>query len=1039
MFQSHRQKSDFLSIIVLSRRDQCRAQTTVPQLDYYGPVTSRWCDARGFMNKCPSFTLASTLIAAALALTALADESTPPTAPSRLVSNMDFDWRFQQQDTPGAELPGFDDSRWRVLDVPHDWSVENPYSKENTPENSWLPGGTGWYRRMFDAPDDWTQRVVLVRFDGVYMNSKVWLNGQPVGGRPYGFSSFECDLTTHLKPGRNLLAVRADNTPVPTARFYHGSGIYGHVNLLVLPKLHILPNGGVFVRTATANDREARLTVATELNKPVVDAHVYHRLLDADEKPVAEVTGFVSNQTLLVTQPQLWSPDSPYLYTLETTLIQQGAVADRVLTPVGIRVSRFEAGTGFWLNDHNLKLKGVCEHTELMPVGLAVPDHLIEWRLRTLKDMGCNAIRTAHNPMPSVFYDLCDRLGLLVMDEIFDGWSRKGANDYGARFFQDWWKRDVMDWIRRDRNHPCVIIWSIGNETGRKDSHNITGWIHQFDDHTRPTTGGMVTDGVDLAGFNGPGGMPGVLEQFHAKHPDMPIVITEEPHTSQTRGYYRVRTWWRDAGAPSYDFPPYATNEVFTGGHPRYASSYDNAGVRMTARTSWRRTSSWPWLSGEFRWTGFECFGESQFMGTEFPKRTYNSGILDLAGFPKDHYYFYQSQWTGRPMVHLLPHWTHPDIARGTVIPVVAYSNCDEVELFLNGLSLGRQRPRKLLDFVWNVPYHPGELHATGYRAGKAVAEYRHITAGNPARLHLETTNASLHPDRRDISLITVAATDDAGNFIPWAHDDVAFHVTGPVRTLGFENGDPMDGTNPYETHHRLFSGLTRGYFQSTSNDAPVEVAAAAILGNRQFQTGTTVALAANRIALRGVTAPATFTFYYTLDGSQPTPNSPRYDKPFTLDHPANIRALVLRNGVEILELTTQFRQGRPKAVPEDNHFESGAVRKPLDKQLVGRWYEGSRVFLFKADGSVMRLDGSVETLVAHWWYDFPDDIFEAGKDAGQGELKWSHSGDVSRLKLTDQAARELIISTGRQQRKLIKEFRSTAVSPITVIRTTLR
>jgi beta-galactosidase len=912
---------------------------------------------------------------------------------------------------PGAEQPNFNDSAWRVLDVPHDWSTDNPYSRKNTPQNSWLPGGIGWYRKSCDMPANWTGRTVLVRFDSIYMNSTVWLNGQRVGGRPYGFMTFDCDLTPYLRPGRNVLAVRADNTPEPTLRYYHGSGINGHVNFLVLPKLHVRRDGGVFVRTKTATAQEARLAIDTELSEAATDTTISHRLLDDAGKTVAET----SNQTLVVANPKLWSPESPYLYMLETSLLRQGQIVDRVLTPVGIRTIRFDGMTGFWLNGKNMKLNGVCEHIEIMPFGLGVPDSMHEWRLRILKAMGCNAIRAGHEVFPPAFFDLCDRLGILVMDEFCDGWRRKGANDYGGRFFKDWWKRDVRDWIRRDRNHPCVILWSIGNETGTKDDNNMTGWIHQFDDQTRPTTGGEVYFGVDVAGFNGWGGKPGVLEKFHADHPNIPVILSEEPHTLQTRGFYRVVTWWRDKKQPVMEFPPYGTTEIFTGDNPMYKSSYDNAGVRMCARTSFVRTKAMPWISGEFRWTGFESFGESQFMGVDFPKRTYNCGIIDLAGFPKDHYYLNQSQWTTAPMVHLLPHWTHPHLKPGTVIPVVAYSNCEEVELFLNDRSLGRQRPRKLLDFVWNVPYTPGTLKAIGYRNGKPAAEFQAVTTGDPVRLNVETSNNHLKPDRIDMSLLTLSALDAAGNAVPTANDEVVFRTTGPVNVRGFENGDPMDGTAIHDMRRKLFAGLARGYFQATAEDGPVEVTAAAILGTRQFVKQTTVAVDIQRVALRGSLAPAKFAIHYTLDGSQPTTASPLYAQPFTLDHPATVKALVVRDGKEWMTLETQFAKYGYEA-PVTKRPEN-----PCDKEVVGRWKEGKQIFQFAEDGSFSRIDGAKRTSVGRWWYDFPDDHFEAGKDAGTGELRWYKGDVVSQLKLTDQSARKIIITTGSKQRTLIK------------------
>ncbi len=948
-------------------------------------------------------------------------------APSpRAIVNLDFDWRFLAQDTAGGEAAAFDDAAWRRVDVPHDWSIEGEYSSQNTPQNGWLPAGTGWYRRVIDVPAEWLDGVVGVRFEGVYMNSQVWLNGAPVGGRPYGFMTFSCDLTGKLQPGRNVLAVRVDNTPAPTARFYHGSGIYGHVDLLVLPRAHIVPDGGVFARTITADAQRAELAVSTEVRNTAATelrATIAHRLLDergvaAVEWPAKALTiaaGQVatSEVTGAVNRPRLWSPESPTLYTLETTLRDGDRVLDVARTTIGLRTIRWEGATGFWLNGRNVKLHGVCEHLEMMPAGAGVPDALIERRLRQLQAMGVNAIRTAHNPFTPAFYDLCDRLGLLVMDEIFDGWHRKDANDYGGRFFDEWWKRDTVGWIRRDRNHPSIVIYSIGNETGRVDINNVTGLIHEHDT-TRPTTGGMITEGVDVLGYNGPGEITATLTKMHAERPDRAIVLTEVPHTLQTRGFYRALSWWRDQGAPREEYPAYATEEVFTsGGNPRYLSSYDNATVRITARQSLRRTRDTAWIAGEFRWTGYECFGETQFMGAEFPKRSYNCGVIDLAGFPKDLFYLYQSQWTQAPMVHLLPHWTHAGL-EGKTIPVVAYSNCDEVELFLNGRSLGRKAPSDLLDFVWNVPYAAGELKAVGYRQGREVATTRFRTAGQPAHLHLTTDNAALHADRRDVSLVTFAIEDDKGEMIPWAHDRVEFRTIGPVHPLGYENGDPMDCTAPRAAWRKAFYGLGRGYYQATAEDGPVEVTAAALLGNRTFQQSTTVAIDVARVALRGALASTQFEIFYTTDGSAPTPASPRYAAPFSVNRDTTVRALVRRDSREFLTLSDRFQPGKPP-MWSDPRYETpknadGPFKGPFDRELLGQWKSAGGVFELRADGTICRVDGRNVGQVGWWWYDYPEDKFEGGHGTGTGELRWF--GSVAEpMHLTSLDAKAFIVT----------------------------
>jgi len=837
--------------------------------------------------------------------------------------SLDSDWYFLRKDIPEAKNPGYDNRNWRLLNLPHDWSIEGKYDRHNTPQNAWLPIGVGWYRKEININKAWLQKTIFIHFDGVYMNSTVYVNGKKAGTRPYGFISFQYDITDIVKPGKNIVAVKVDDTPPPTARFYHGGGIYGHVKLRILPRLQINPLGGVFVYTAEANKDRATLNTVTEVINRTGKESVIRVNQEIQDRQDNTITGHISRKIhiapgdtvsvpmqLLVKMPRLWSPETPYLYHLVTVVMQDGQVTDRTVNHFGIRTIRFDPQTGFWLNDKNIKLQGVCEHLEMSPFGLALPDTMWKRRILLLKKMGCNAIRTAHNPFPPIFYDLCDRMGMMVMDEVFDGWHRKGANDYGGRFFKEWWRIDVATWVQRDRNHPSVILWSIGNETGRQDIHNITGEIHKYDAGTRPVTGGSVFYGVDVSGFNGLGGKPGVLEQFHKDHPDRPVVLTEVPHTIQTRGFYRVPTWWRDPGNPVHEFKPYGTSQIFFDGLPRYRSSYDNCGVRINARTSWKRTQNTPWISGEFRWTGFECLGEAQFMGVEFPKRTYNSGVIDLAGFPKDLYYFYQSQWTKKPMVHILPHWTHPALKKGTVIPVVVYSNCEVVELLLNGTSLGRKTPGELLDFVWDVPYDPGTLKAVGYITGKVVAAETLHTAGPPVRLTLSNDHGPLVPGKNDLTSVTISVVDKNGNFVPWVQNRVDFSMEGPVELIGFENGNPIDSTRNKDLYRYLFYGVARGFFRDVEGNGPVRVTAAAILGDTLFQEKTQIAIDVCDIGLMNPLEKARYSIYFTTDGSVPMKGKNRYTKPFVIDKTTTVKASVYKEDRLFMTLETVFEKG---------------------------------------------------------------------------------------------------------------------------------
>ena len=839
-------------------------------------------------------------LAAILALTV-------PAAESRLVQSADLDWRFHPGDVAEARAAAFDDAGWRALDVPHDWSIEGDYSAANPTGDKcgYLPSGIGWYRRVIEMPPAWRRRVVTLEFEGVYMNSEVWLNGVRVGGRPCGYSSFTCDLTAQLKPGRNVLAVRVDNSLEPSTRWYHGCGIYGHVRLIVTDPVYV-PVSGVFVQTPSITAGSAVVRAAVEVKNDsaaAAEVAIQLEIIAPNGASVANATtnaavaaGATGNVTrdLNVKQPALWSVESPALYTLKTRVVRAGKVVDEVTTPFGIRSLKFDANEGFFLNGQSVKLKGVCEHQGGSPAGAAMPGALLARRLQQLKDMGCNSIRVAHNPQLPAFYDLCDRMGILVMDEIFDGWREKAPQDYGARFFEEWWRRDVTDWVRRDRNHPCVVFWSIGNETGKKDIHGITDFIHQLD-RSRPVTGGDVREGVDIAGFNGRS-VPNddALEKFHRRNPDRPIVMTEEPHTFQTRGFYRT------VNAVSAGIDPledYASPEVFTGGSSAYRSSYDNCGRRLLARNCWRRTVSRPWVMGEYRWTGFDYLGEAGWGRAKSPTRAFNFGVLDLAGFPKDHYYLYQSLWTAKPMIHILPHWSHPGL-EGKTIPVVAYANADEMELFQDGKSLGRKPRSDLFECVWQVPYHPGELKAIAYRGGHAVAETTQRTAGPPAKLEILTDNPGLKPDRNDLALVSLAVRDARGALVPDADQRIALALTGPARWLGGENGDPVDLTPQRETSRRVFHGLSRGFYAGKNGETgPVEVAALCILGTPRFEDEAVVTIACERVALRGDLSGGSPEIRYTTDGSAPTASSTLYARPFALTNTATVNASAFRDG----------------------------------------------------------------------------------------------------------------------------------------------
>lgn len=848
-----------------------------------------------------------------------------PIAYSRTTENIDFGWRFHLGDVPSASQAEFNDSGWRLLDLPHDWSIQGDYKEDNPGggASAYLPTGIGWYRKSFTVSKAMLARSVWVAFDGVFMDSTVWINGYKLGTRPYGYISFFYILTGHLHLGTNVIAVRVNNSLQPAARWYTGSGIYGHVTLSMANRVHIaqwstfvhtlqISPQGVVAVDSTKVDGCSTTDLPLTVQYSVEDraghlirgySAVIRSLSDCVNVPAGKI---------YIHDPQLWSPDTPSLYTLHTRVLSGSRLVDEVSTRFGIRTATFDANRGFLLNGVPVKLRGVADHLYGGPMGTAIPDSILVRRLQLLKEMGTNAIRTSHNPHPPEFYDLCDQMGIMVLDEIFDGWHRKAPEDYGARFFAQWWRRDVHDWVVRDRNHPSVILWSIGNETGYSDKWGISEWVHKFDP-TRDTTGGRVYFGVDVAGFNGASEIPGVLEKFHKEHPKIPIVLTESPHTYQTRGFYRVRTWWRDWKHYS-EFQGYGKNQIFFDGKQWFRSSYDNAMVRITARQSWKQVSSTPWISGAFRWTGFDYLGEADYKGGRWPDRAKSGvGVLDLAAIPKDDYYLYQSFWTSKPMVHLLPNWTHTGMD-GIVIPVVAYSNQPEVELSLNGHSLGRKGPGPLGDFLWDVPYHAGTLKAVAYaKDGAAVASETLETAGTPVRLELTTDNAHLRADRRDTAVVTVETLDSDGHMVPWDANRVDFRVDGPVHLLGYENGDPTDVTPNQASWRRLFYGMARGFYEATSGTSPVEVTAAAILGDQlmgfEGSKPKEVAISVAQVALRGKLPPYKLEIHYTLDGSTPTKASALYSGPFTITDTTVVRALILRDGSPYMTASARFQK----------------------------------------------------------------------------------------------------------------------------------
>ena len=777
--------------------------------------------------------------------------------------SLDFDWRFHLGDILNAERPDHNDSTWRSLNVPHDWSIEGEYSEDHPTgwQGGYLPCGIGWYRRELKWSNDWTGKRVEIQFDGVYMNSDVWINGIHQGNRPYGYSSFRYDLTPHLNQTQNVIAVRVDHENARSGRWYTGSGIYRHVWINISDPLHLDP-WQTFITTPNVSATQATVQIQTDvinthptsqsftLSSYIKDKNGTTVGTASSENTTAETVK--NTQTCTITNPVLWSPDQPILYTLEQSIQINNQTIDTQTIPFGIRKIEFSPQWGFKLNDQRVKMKGVCWHHDAGPVGSAVPRDVLIRRFQILKKMGCNAIRTAHNPYSPEFYDLCDRFGFMVMNEAFDGWDTpKADHDYG-NYFNDWWERDLGDFIRRDRNHPCVVLWSIGNEVRKpttKVQKQLIDLCHKLDP-TRPVTQGgldptrgmkqeLTEDFLDIVGLNGNGEEVGELEKFHERGEDRCVIGTEVPHTYQTRGVYRTQTHWRRRDFPApwelrnpipwdkfqdrvFPIANLSQEEIFPEEtqNQYYQSSYDNASVRISARHSWQRTRDFDFMIGEFRWGCFDYLGETN----QWPSRFANFGVIDICGFPKDIYYLYQSLWTKEPMVHLLPHWTHPG-KEGVKIPVVVYTNCETAELFINNQSLGVQTYQDE-QLIWQVPYTPGTLRVEGQINEKVVASKTVSTATEATHILITADKTKCQANQQDVVHLEIDIVDPSGTMVPQANNLIRFTIDGPTKLIGVDNGDPLDLAQYKIPQRKAFRGKCLLIIQATDRAGDINITA---------------------------------------------------------------------------------------------------------------------------------------------------------------------------------------------------------------------
>lgn len=852
----------------------------------------------------------------------------------REIIDFNSDWKFILQDNSQFSNTEFNYSDWDAVQIPHDWAFEKGISKNGAQGASggYFDGGIGWYKKSFEYSLSWADKTINIEFDGVYMNSQVWINDHYLAKRPYGYISFRYEISKYLKAGKNTITVKVDNSKEPSARWYHPCGIYAPVHLIVMNKVHIKPNG-VYITTPKIDSNLAKVKIETSVENSSElksGATLETLIINVDGKIVAKnIQKFKEKNLNLplktelnVENPILWSTESPYLYKVVNRLIFKKKIIDEVVTNLGIRAIEWKTESGFWLNGKVTKLLGVSEHYEGGPVGGAWTASLLRWKLGLLKEMGVNAIRAAHNPAPPMFYDLCDELGILVMDEMFDGWGQKAKEDYGKQAFNQWWKQDMTEWLLRNRNHPSIIIYSVGNETEGSVAKELVTLCHELDSNRQVTSGHSSSEFMDVFGVNGGSEK---TDFFVKPRLEKPFVSTEAPHTWQTRGYYRTKSWFRD-GYPSKDQKPFelpdlTTNEVFhnewassekwTNGKQHFNSSYDNAMVRISSRKNWEFMRDLPWFSGHFRWTGFDYYGEASYVHGGWPFRLFMSGAFDVAGFKKDLFYFYKSQWTKESMVHILPHWTHPTLEKGVEIPVWVYSNCDEVELFLNGHSLGKDVPGKKwneMQCEWLVPWEPGELIAKGYSKGKEVVMAKQISALEPTAIQLEIDDKYSKVSKDKVAIVTSNLVDAKGIFYPYGENIIQYHLEGDAKLLSLENGDPVDTTkNVGVLNKKAFMGATRAFLRIADNATMVSLTTGAIIGEKQLLTSKKVSIDIKTINLVGSKEPKSFSVYYSTDGSQPTVNSKVYQTPFEVVLGTTVKAIVVRNREIILKLEEQF------------------------------------------------------------------------------------------------------------------------------------
>ncbi len=778
-------------------------------------------------------------------------ESADQRQASEVVTDFNFDWKFARGASPGAEQPGFDDASWREIRLPHDWSIEEPFTQDNTGgATAFLPGGIGWYRKTFKLPKEAADKTVRINFDGIYNNSEVWINGHVLSGRPYGYSAFYYDLTPYLKFGdsENIIAVRADRTAFIDSRWYPGSGIYRNVRLETIDKLHI-EAWGTFITTPEVSVQAATVMVLNNLKNnydqakealvKVIIQNTEGKMVASAEKKVhleAGEAGTVS-QSLNIAQPQLWATETPGLYTAITTISEGDRLLNSYEQNFGIRSIKYDAQKGFFLNGKKTRFKGVCLHHDGGLVGAAVPIGVWKRRLQRLKDAGVNAIRTAHNPPAEDFLDLCDRMGFLVFEEIFDEWDnpKDKRHNYNQQeveevtkgyteHFHDWAERDVKSMVTRDRNHPSIVAWSIGNEIE---------WTYSS---YKDAAGYWSKDKPESVSYYYDEPFPTITqlkERFRKAKPDnYELAATAKRLSTWTKQLDTTRPVTANLVIPSISYHSGYTDALDVVGLSYRQSVYDYVASNYPEKMilgseNWAQWHEWKAvlenenIQGVFLWTGVDYMGESR----GWPIKGSSSGLLDFAGFTKPSYNLFKTLWQEKPHVYLstvsleeskyelvdnkvlakkrnekyIPMWgwsayeEHWNYREGESVVVEVITNCPTLELFLNGESLGTQTLAENYDdkiMQWHVPFTAGKLTAVGTSADGSNTTYELQTAGEVAAIRIESDKETLNADGYDVAHIELQLTDAKG--IPVTTDDreVVFDLQGNYRLLGVDNGD---------------------------------------------------------------------------------------------------------------------------------------------------------------------------------------------------------------------------------------------------------